>query len=353
MQDSCSMTYRRFPIELATLGYVLAYLPYVVLTRQISTQPSAGLGRAMTGLEILPAMMVTGMVFSLGFIWLVGWSRHVTRVKVGPVRLPLARKWTALSGVCTALILVTVPLSYTFQDVSIPFMQLLMRGDILIIAPVVDLLSRRKVHWWSWAALALVAVALWITLSARGGLKLPPLAIVTIIVYTIGYFGRLWIMSKVSKDDDPEKLRGFFSEEKIVGFPAAILMLAAVLVLGGTQGEQLRWGFTQVWATPQFPMIAACGLMVCLTGVFSGFILLDKRENSYCVPLERSASILAGIAGSVILAVFLGGKMPSNAEFMGAGLLVVAVTLLWLGPRLAAGRKPTPAVTNTVPETSS
>jgi uncharacterized membrane protein len=338
------MAHRRFSIEFATLGYVLAYLPYVVLTRQLATSETPGLGRAMTGLEILPAMLLTGAVFSIGFIWLVGWMRHVTRVKVGPWRIPLASKWTAASGVCTALILVTVPLSYTFKDVSIPFMQLLMRGDILILAPLVDVLMRRRVHWWSWAALGLVGLALVITLSARGGLKLPVLAIVTIVVYTIGYFGRLYIMSKMSKDGDPVKLRAYFSEEKIVAFPVAILLLGAVAAMGGAQGQELRWGFTEVWASPQAIMIALCGLMVCLTGVFSGFILLDHRENSYCVPLERSASILAGIFGSILLAVFLGGRMPSTPEFIGAGLLVCAVLLLWLGPRLA-GRKAQQAAT--------
>jgi hypothetical protein len=197
-----SMAQRRFGIELASLCYVLAYLPYVVLTRLVSTNNAEGLGRPLTGLEILPVMLSTGAIFTFALIWISGWGRDVARLKVGALALPFATKWTALSGVCTALVLVTVPLSYTFKDVSIPFMQLLMRGDILIIAPLVDLLSRRKVHWWSWAALAIVAIALVITLSARGGLKLPPLAIVTIVVYTIGYFGRLWIMSRVSKDDD-------------------------------------------------------------------------------------------------------------------------------------------------------
>ena len=79
------MTYRRFPIELATLGYVAAYLPYVVLTRQLATGAADGLGRPLTGLEILPAMLVTGMITTLGFIWLAGWNRHMAQVKLGPV----------------------------------------------------------------------------------------------------------------------------------------------------------------------------------------------------------------------------------------------------------------------------
>ncbi len=52
-----------------------------------------------------------------------------------------------------------------------------MRGDILLIAPLVDIAFGRKVRWWSWVALAMVLVALVITLSDRGGLHLPPLAI--------------------------------------------------------------------------------------------------------------------------------------------------------------------------------
>jgi len=342
------MAQRRFGIELATFCYVLAYLPYVVLTRLLSTTNAAGASRPLTGLEILPVMLTTGAIFTFALIWISGWGREVARLNLGPVSLPFATKWTALSGVCTALVLVTVPLSYTFRDVSIPFMQLLMRGDILIIAPLVDLLSRRKVNWWSWTALVIVAAALFITLSARGGLKLPPLAIVTIIVYTIGYFGRLWIMSRVAKDDDQTKMRRFFSEEKIVGFPAALLMLAGVIAFGGPQAAEIGHGFVDLWTSPQTLMIAACGLMVCLTGVFSGLILLDKRENSYCVPLERSASILAGIFGSVLLAAFLGGKMPSSAEFTGAGLLVVAISLLWIGPRLAARSNAGKAASNAV-----
>jgi hypothetical protein len=329
---------RSFPIELAVIGYLAAYLPYVIATRYIATVPSAD-GAPVTGLEILPTMLITGGVATLAFIVLAGWMRAVHRVKIGPVRIPLASKWTALSGVATALILTTVPLSYTFRDASIPFMQLLMRGDILIIAPLVDLLSRRRVHWWSWAALALVAVALVITLGERGGLKLHSTAIATIVVYTAGYFGRLWIMSKVAKDDDPEKLRRFFSEEKIVAFPAALIFLGliALFARGTSQGAELAFGFTEMWSQSAIWFIAFCGLTICLTGVFSAFILLDPRENSYCVPLERSASILAGIFGSVLLASFADSPMPSAADLTGGVILIGAILVLWIGPRLRRG----------------
>ena len=53
------------------------------------------------------------------------------RVQLGGVRVPVPTRYTVLSGIGTALVLFTVPLSFTFTDVSIPFIQLLMRGDIL------------------------------------------------------------------------------------------------------------------------------------------------------------------------------------------------------------------------------
>lgn len=327
-------------IEAATLLYAAAYLPYVVVTRMLATTPDPALGRPLTGLEILPAMMITGGIATYAFMLAFGWGRGVHRISIGGISLPFASKWTFWSGIFTALILVTVPLSYTFEKVSVPFMQLLMRGDLLIIAPLVDSLSGRRVRWWSWSALALVGVAMLVNFSARGGLNLPPLAIATIALYTLGYFGRLYIMSRVSKNDDPAMLRRFFSEEKIVAFPFALIVMGGIAAFGtGGQARELGWGFTAIWSNPQLLWIAFCGAMVCATGVLSAIILLDGRENSFCVPLERSASILAGVAGSVLLALWVGGKMPSQAEFFGAAVLIVALVILSVAPRASQRRE--------------
>lgn len=334
------MPKRWISIEMAVLLYTLAYLPYVVITRMLSTSSDANVGRPLTGLEILPAMLIAGAVTTYGFMLLSGWGRGVARVKVAGISIPFATCWTFWSGVFTALVLVTVPLSYTFENVSVPFMQLLMRGDVLIIAPLVDLISGRRVRWWSWVALALVGFGMAVNFQARGGLHLPVMAIVAIVLYTIGYFGRLFIMSKIAKNDDPELLRRFFSEEKIIGFPVAIGAMALIAFTGNSpQARELAWGFTGIWTSPQLIWVAIAGLMVCFTGVTAAVILLDGRENSYCVPLERSASILAGIGGSVVLALWLGGRMPTQAEFFGAGVLIVAMFVLSLAPRAAARRE--------------
>ena len=49
-----------------------------------------------------------------------------------------------ISGVATAVIIGTTTLNYTFVGISILFALLLMRGGVLILAPVVDTLLGRQ-----------------------------------------------------------------------------------------------------------------------------------------------------------------------------------------------------------------
>lgn len=332
---------RAVPLEVITLLYLLFYIPNIILTKHMATSPDAVLGRPLTGLEILPASLILSGVATILWIWFAGWWKSANQVRVGPLSVPFPTRWTMLSGLCTAFVLFTVPLSYTFQGVSIPYIQLLMRGDVLLIAPVVDLVSGRKVRWWSWAALALVALGLFITINARGGLKLPPLAIATVVAYTVGYFGRLAIMTKVSKTGAAGSVKSYFVEEKIIGIPVAIAVLAAISWFGlGNQGGQLGWGFVDVWTSDKLLPIALLGLTLFVVSVFSILILLDPRENTFCVPLERSASLLAGVVASYVLAFTLGLPKPTTAELIGSGLLIGAIVLLSVAPRMAARKAP-------------
>jgi hypothetical protein len=159
-------------LEWIVVLYFLSYLPNILLTKLATSRVHPQLGRPLTGLETLPSTLVVNMLLTLLFIWFSGWHRDAHGLQLGGLRLPVPTRYTALSGVGTALVLFTVPLSFTFTDVSIPFIQLLMRGDILLIAPLVDLIFRRHVRWWSWTALVIVAVALTFVVRQRGGFHL-------------------------------------------------------------------------------------------------------------------------------------------------------------------------------------
>ena len=331
-------------IESLTLVYFLAYVPYAVIVRWLASINYAPFGRPLTGLEILPATTILSALVTLLFAWRSGWWRHAHRLRLGRLSLPRPTRWTLASGIGTSMLLFTVPLSFTFQGVSIPFMQLLMRGDVLVIAPLVDFMFGRRVRWYSWAALVLVSMGLVLTIRTRGGLHLPPLAIVTVVLYTLGFFVRLVVMTRTGKTGDPDTAKGYFVEEKLVAIPVAVLVLAILSAMNfGPQGGQLGFGFIGVWASGQLGWIFALSLLLVLISVLSVLILLDKRENTFCVPLERSASILGGVAAAYALAWMSLGHLPTTAELEGASLLVAAIFVLSWGPKLH--RTPAAAVT--------
>ncbi len=324
----------RVPIELNAFLYFATYLPYAVIVRWMASVPYPPLGRALTGLEILPATTILSALLTAVFVWAGGWSRRAHHVRIFGALLPCPTRWTLASGIGTALLLFTVPLSFTFKGVSIPFMQLLMRGDVLIIAPLVDLLAGRRVRWYSWVALVLVATGLILTIHQRGGLYLPPLAIVTVVLYTLGYFVRLIVITRVGKTGDPDTVKGYFVEEKLVGLPLALLALACLSLFDfGAQSGQLGFGFVAVWSSNQMGWILVLAVLLVLVSVFSILILLDRRENTFCVPIERSASVLAGIAAAFVLAHMSLGPAPTSSEIIGAALLVAAIFVLSIGGR--------------------
>ena len=336
--------YRRYSIEILTLLYLLVYIPYALLVRWLATVDYPPLGRPMSGLEILPATMILSGGLTVLFATLSGWSKQAHHRRILGVSVPWPTRWTLLSGIGTSLLLFTVPLSFTFQGVSIPFMQLLMRGDVLVIAPLVDLATGRRVAWYSWVALFLVGLGLALTISHRGGLRLPPLAVVTVVLYALGYFVRLAVMTKIGKTGDPATAKGYFVEEKLVAIPLAVAALAAISISGlGVQGHELNFGFVQVWGSNHLDAILALSALLVLISIFSLLILLDPRENTFCVPLERSASVLAGTAAAYILAAMSLGKAPNNVELGGAVLLIAAIAILTFGPRLGSASVPKPA----------
>jgi hypothetical protein len=328
------MLIKRPPIELITLLYMLAYVPYIALTRWMSATVLLGFDRPLKGIEIVPANLIIQAVLLGLFFWLSGWWKDAHRLRVGRVSLPFPTRWTFLSGIGTAIILVTVPLSFTFKNVSIPFVQLLMRGDILVAAPLVDLLCRRNVRWYSWVALALTAAGIGVAVEARGNLNLPPLCWAVIGLYTAGYFGRLAVMTRIAKAGAPRELQSYYVEEQIAATPIALVLLAGLSAFDfGVPGEAMHLGFVGVWASSALLPLAAGSLILFVISLLAISILLDPRENTYCVPMERSASILAGIVAAYLLTGFFGQKAPTPAEMTGAAFLIAAITILSLAPR--------------------
>ena len=248
-----------------------------------------------------------------------------------------------MSGLCGATILTTTTLAYTISGVSIVFMMLLLRGGVLMIAPIVDAVSRRKVKWPSWVATGLTLSSLLVTLIGRDeSFTLPLLAILDVTAYLAAYFVRLRFMSKLAKSESLEVTRRYFVEEQLVSTPAALLGLGLLALIGGG-GEfgHIRAGFLEFPFTAQAPWAVAIGVLSQGTGIFGALVLLDKRENTFSVPVNRASSMLAGVVATLGLWALGVGKMLDWREAVGAGLVISAIVVLSLPTLL---QKKVPAV---------
>ena len=276
------------------------------------------------------------------FITAMRWWKHASKVQLGSLRLPCPTRYTLMSGICTAGIIATTTLAYTFDGVSIVFMMLLMRGGVLILAPIVDGLSGRKVRWFSTVGLVLSINALLVAFLEEkdAGFALTWLAMVDVLLYLGAYFVRLRFMTRLAKSDDPALRTRYFVEEQMVATPVLVTLLGIGAVIGyGSFMMDLRAGFTTFFDRPVVFEGILIGLFSQGTGIFGGLVLLDKRENSYSVPVNRCASVLAGVVASYVIMIWMGGSGPSVHELMGAGLIVQAILFLTIPTLLERKQK--------------
>ncbi|GAC1354966.1 MAG: hypothetical protein NVSMB47_08390 [Polyangiales bacterium] len=318
-------------------GYFACYAPYSALTKAIP-RGFVATRHVVTGFELLPVTVLASVVGMFAFLSLAGWWKYATHRTVLGVRVPSPTRWTALSGVCTAAIIMTTTLAYTFRGVSIVFIMLLMRGGVLVIAPVSDFFARRKVRWYSWFGLGLSLVAL-VVAEHGGDYTMTALCGINVGAYLLGYFVKLRFMSRLAKSADPIANTRYFVEEQMVASPLLFLMLGAVAIAGvGALGHELRAGFTTFFSSGVVGEGVAIGLLSQGTGVFGGLILLDRRENTFCVPVNRTSSVLAGVLASYSIAFIFHQSLPNRWEVGGAALVIGAIHFRCVPPMLERQR---------------
>jgi hypothetical protein len=315
-------------------GYFACYAPYSAIAKAVSKGILPSGQPAVSGFELLPASLIASLVGMLIFLVATGWWRYATRYSVLGLQVPGPTRFTFASGLTTAAIVGTTTLAYTFSGVSIVFMMLLMRGGVLIIAPVVDILSGRKMKWYSVVALLFSLGALFVAFGEKGGYDMKLVAAIDITVYLLSYLVRLRIMSSKAKSEDPDANIRYFVEEQIVATPTLLVVLGVLAMIGyGELMQAFRAGFTTFWTTSGVvPYVLIIGFLSQGTGIFGGLILLDKRENTFCVPVNRASSILAGVVASFILFAWLANPLPSTFQFIGAAMIVTALMFLSIPP---------------------
>jgi hypothetical protein len=330
-----------YSIWVFAFGYFACYVPYSFMTKLLSKGLIGGLdGRALAGFSLLPVSVLASAVGMVVFITVMGWWKFAAHTRVGGVSLPHPNRWTFLSGVCTAFIIGTTTLAYTFEGISIVFAMLLMRGGVLIIAPVVDALTKRSVRWFSWAALACAMGALLLGLTDTSSYALSLVAGLNIAVYLAAYFIRLRFMSRLAKSEVQDANRRYFVEEQMVAAPLLVVMLGgwALFGGGGQVALDLREGFTAYWGQSFLWAIVLVGIFSQGTGIFGSLIFLDKRENTFCVPVNRSSSVLAGIIAAFWVSAYPNQSAPAWTQLAGASIIILAILFLTIPPMMEKRR---------------
>jgi protein-tyrosine-phosphatase len=317
------------------VGYFLWYVPYSGLAKVLSSGRYPGVPGPVSGFELLPATALGALAGMPVFLLVTGWWRHARRLRFRGLSVPAPGLETLAAAFFTALIIAATTLNFTFTGVSILFMLLLMRAGVLVLSPLLDALHWRRVSRYSWAALGLSLLAAAVALADVKSYALTWAAALSLAVYVGGYAGRFEVMSRFAKTLDPELNRRYFVEEHMASTPLQVLILLIPALIGfGTVGEELRRGFTSFLLTPAAVPAFLVGLLYEGLFIFGSLIYLSPREYTFCVPVNRGASLLAGVVASLGVAAWFGEAPPSAWQLAAAGLVIVAlVVLAW--PALA------------------
>jgi hypothetical protein len=311
-----------------TLGYFLFYIPYSGLTKAVTSGMLSG-SQPVSGFALLPSTVLSTAAVMLSFITVMGWWKYAGKRNAFGYSIIAPSRQTLISGLGFAAIILATTLAYSFSGVSILFALILMRSGVLIMSPLVDRLFQRRVRWFSWAGLSLSLVAIMIAFAGVNGYQLSIAALLNLAVYLAGYAVRLPCMTQLAKTGQKEAGLAYFVEEQIVAMPALVLAPAIFALLGhGTIAQEIRFGFSHLWSAPFALSGLAIGFFYAGLGIFCTFIYLDRRENTFCIPMFACSSILSGIVATYVLTWRLHAPYPSGVQMSSACLIMAALFVL-------------------------
>lgn len=266
-----------------------------------------------------PAAFISA--FALGALPVLVWSLcsawNRRQSKAGP---PI--EWTAAnitSGVATILIVTATVVAFMFEQVSILLALLMMRLGVLLMAPLFDLVGGRSI-----SAPTLVAgfvCVIGIGVAGAAGTFSPlsgPVGLV-LIVYLMGYAVRLGLMTRHTKSED-RAVRGNW-------FIAETSMVAAALVLIGASAGFTGHSFIELSRPGLFAAVVS-GAAYAYALINGTLIYLDWRNNAHSVTINRSTSLLSGVAASLAGWALLDMDIPATREWMLAAFMGVALLIL-------------------------
>jgi len=155
------------------------------------------------------------------------------------------------------------------------------------------------------------------------------IAVVDIAIYLTSYFFRLRLMTRLAKSNDRGNTIRYFVEEQITATPLLFFVLVLLACFGrGEMMSSLRQGFTSLPGSQAVVVALLIGASYAALCVCTTFIFLDRRENTFCIPMHSASSLLSGIVAAAMLAYLYGQPPTSTAQYASAGLMIIALAFL-------------------------
>ncbi|MGD1957167.1 MAG: hypothetical protein ACFBZ9_18470 [Sphingomonadales bacterium] len=223
------------------------------------------------------------------------------------------------SGISAAVIALATAIAFSFDGIGILTALLFMRGGVLILSPLIDRSLGRSVAVASWIALGLSLIAVSLAIWGLGTITVSPALGATLGLYLLGYGVRLSFMTRAAKSDTAG-LRAVYLSQELIWTATALGIAAFGLWLSGRAPLA---GF--------LPFLPA-GLAYASALTAGSLIYLDARENSFTIPINRGASLLAGLFVAFCFAAFGVGAPPKGIDLIAAGFILCALSVLAFKP---------------------
>lgn len=325
---------------------------YVITGVSVKFFLSTGPGRpGLDGMEYLLYGTGASALLATGIALILKWYKmdSIKRVKFLGMNIPSEYMYIIPSGICTAVVIPTTTLMYSFKAISVMVAMVLMRGAVIIISRLVDALQikqgilKKKVYMEENIAVivALLAVALNVIKGTNSGQQsafssLPVMVI--FISYIMAYAIRIYIMNyykntrpACSKKDNN---KAFFAVEQFTSTTALFIVTAIVIILYtefGVTGDRIA-PFAKALVDPN-PACQEWWLLAVIFGAaygilafFSVFIFMFKgRTATFSSLANRLTSLIAGTVSTLVFAIVFGGKYPSIINWISFGLIILAV----------------------------
>jgi hypothetical protein len=341
-------------------GYFIAYVIYAMSSKYFTDILKMPQFNYLYNNTVSSSAICVVIVLVLGWILLL--AKNSNRlVNIAGFKIPHEVGLIAISGICTAIVIPATTLLYTI-GISVMVAQVIMRGTVIFISRIVDAIQIKKgllkktVYREEniavvFALLAVASVLLLfpvaVFLNSHGttipkwlGVNLSrdahpfvfvenTLAMTILILYTLAYAVRLYIMNWYKNTRQPGKTdnRGYFAVEQLSASLMMVIIGAffffAPLLFGWQPEQVIDWRGAVLH--PDFAAIMS-GIPYAAVAFFSVFLFMFKgRTATFAGLANRLTSLLAGILATLLLWRFFGLAFPSAADWIAVLFVMIAV----------------------------